>query len=146
MRRFFVKYQDRILYGTDLTEDPPSASERAQNPPMNVGQFSKEADGFWRSDWIYLATPGRQHIDAINADVEGLVLPRAASSTRSTTPMRGGSSDCPRARLCVADSRTAAGVLDQIRKTSYAEGVRQTLAALESKRSPGTGADLASAH
>ena len=77
VRRFFIKYQDRILYGTDLTEDPPSAAERAQNPPMNREQFSKEADGFWRSDWIYLATSGRQHIDAIKADVRGLALPRA---------------------------------------------------------------------
>ena len=77
VRRFFIKYQDRILYGTDLTEDPPSAAERAQNPPTNMAQFSKDADGFWRSDWIYLATADRQHIDAIKADVEGLALPRS---------------------------------------------------------------------
>jgi predicted TIM-barrel fold metal-dependent hydrolase len=77
VRGFFIKYQDRILYGTDLTEDPPSASERAQNPPTHGEKFSKEADGFWRSDWIYLATPGRQHIDAIKADVRGLALPRS---------------------------------------------------------------------
>jgi predicted TIM-barrel fold metal-dependent hydrolase len=75
VRRFFLKYQDRLLYGTDLTEDPPSASERAQNPPMNPAAFSKEADSFWRSDWIYLATAGRQHISAIKSDVKGLALP-----------------------------------------------------------------------
>ena len=77
VRNFFLKYQDRLLYGTDLTEDPPSASERAQNPPMNPAGFSKEADSFWRSDWIYLATAGRQHIGAIKSDVKGLALPRA---------------------------------------------------------------------
>jgi hypothetical protein len=77
VRDFFLKYQDRLLYGTDLTEDPPSASERAQNPPMNPAGFSKEADSFWRSDWIYLATAGRQHIGAIKSDVKGLALPRA---------------------------------------------------------------------
>lgn len=77
VRRFFIKYQDRILYGTDLTEDPPSASERAQNPPTNMAQFAKEADGFWRSDWIYLATADRQRIDAIKAVVRGLALPRS---------------------------------------------------------------------
>ncbi len=76
VRRFFLKYQDRILYGSDLTEDPPSPEERAQNPPMTTGQFASEADAFWRSDWIYLATTGRQHIDAIKAEVKGLALPR----------------------------------------------------------------------
>ena len=77
VRSFFLKYQDRLLYGTDLTEDPPSASERAQNPPMNPAGFSKEADSFWRSDWIYLATAGRQHIGAIKSDVNGLALPNS---------------------------------------------------------------------
>jgi predicted TIM-barrel fold metal-dependent hydrolase len=77
VREFFIKYQDRILYGTDLTEDPPSAAERAQNPPMTTGHFAAEADGFWRSDWVYLATSQSQHIDALNADVQGLGLPRA---------------------------------------------------------------------
>jgi hypothetical protein len=76
VRRFFLKYQDRILYGSDLTEEPPSAEERAQNPPINPSQFATEADAFWRSDWIYLATKGSQRIDAINAEVRGLALPR----------------------------------------------------------------------
>jgi hypothetical protein len=76
VRAFFVKYQDRILYGSDLTQNPPSASERAQNPPSTGESFTKEADDFWRSDWAYLATADRQHIDAINADVAGLALPR----------------------------------------------------------------------
>ena len=76
VRRFFIKYQDRILYGTDLTENPPSATERAQNPPVELGGFHHEADSFWRSDWMYLATAGTQHIDAIDADSKGLALPK----------------------------------------------------------------------
>ncbi len=76
VRRFFVTYQDRILYGSDLTENPPDAGERAQNPPMKA-QFAAEADAFWRSDWIYLATSDTQHIDAIHADIRGLALPKA---------------------------------------------------------------------
>lgn len=76
VRRFFLKYQDRILYGSDLTEEPPNPAERALNPPVTRGQFAAEADGFWRSDWIYLATSHRQHIEAIKADVEGLALPK----------------------------------------------------------------------
>lgn len=76
VRRFFIRYQDRILYGSDLTEDPPSATEREQNPPLNAAQFPEEADAFWRSDWSYLATSEVQHIDAIKADVRGLALPK----------------------------------------------------------------------
>ena len=76
VRAFFVKYQDRLLYGTDLTAEPPNPSERAQNPPSNGQPFAKEADNFWRSDWNYLATSGRQRIDAIGAEVKGLALPK----------------------------------------------------------------------
>jgi predicted TIM-barrel fold metal-dependent hydrolase len=78
VREFFLRYQERLLYGSDLTENPPSASERAQNPPIDTAaDFTAEADAFWRSDWQYLATGSVQHIDAIGADVRGLNLPAA---------------------------------------------------------------------
>jgi predicted TIM-barrel fold metal-dependent hydrolase len=67
VRRFFIRYQDRLLYGSDLT----------QNPLPDMTAFPREADGFWRSDWLYLATPATQRIDAIVADVRGLALPKA---------------------------------------------------------------------
>jgi predicted TIM-barrel fold metal-dependent hydrolase len=75
VQRFFLRYQDRLLYGTDLTEDPPDPRARAQNPPTDEVGFPMEADGFWRSDWLYLATSQTQHIDALRADVVGLALP-----------------------------------------------------------------------
>lgn len=77
VREFFMRYQDRILYGSDLTEEAPGTLERAQNPPTGNTQFTQEADAFWRSDWVYLATRGDQHIDAIRANVRGLALPKA---------------------------------------------------------------------
>jgi predicted TIM-barrel fold metal-dependent hydrolase len=77
VRRFFIKYQDRLLYGTDLTEDPPDPHARAQNPPADGTPFETEADNFWRSDWLYLATSDVQNIDAIKAKVRGLALPKA---------------------------------------------------------------------
>jgi predicted TIM-barrel fold metal-dependent hydrolase len=76
VRQFIIKYQDRLLYGTDLTEEPPNPHERAQNPPSDGTPFEVEADGFWRSDWLYLATGEVQHIEAIKADVKGLALPK----------------------------------------------------------------------
>jgi Amidohydrolase len=76
VRRFFIKYQDRIQYGSDLTQNPADTVGRAQNPPVDAAEFPKEADVFWRSDWTYLATAGTQHIEAIEADVQGLALPQ----------------------------------------------------------------------
>ena len=75
VRGFFIKYQDRILYGTDLTDSPPDPAARAQNPPA-TGDFAREADQVWRADWRYLATPLSQRVDAIDADARGLDLPR----------------------------------------------------------------------
>ncbi|BBC73416.1 amidohydrolase [Altererythrobacter sp. B11] len=76
VRAFFIKYQDRILYGTDLTDSPPDPAARAQNPPA-TDDFPAEADRVWRADWRYLATPESQYVDAIEADAPGLALPRA---------------------------------------------------------------------
>lgn len=75
VRAFFIKYQDRIMYGTDLTDSPPAPAARAQNPPA-TSDFPKEADRVWRADWRYLATPLSQRVDAIKADAVGLHLPR----------------------------------------------------------------------
>ncbi|WP_375286649.1 amidohydrolase family protein [Sphingomonas sp.] len=75
VRAFFIRYQDRILYGTDLTDSPPDPAARAQNPPA-TDDFPGEADRVWRADWRYLATPLSQRVDAIEADAKGLDLPR----------------------------------------------------------------------
>jgi len=77
VRRFFIKHQNRILYGSDLTQNPADTAQRAQNPPVDAAGIVAEADAFWRSDWIYLATASMQHIAAIDADVQGLALPKA---------------------------------------------------------------------
>ena len=76
VRAFMIRYQDRILYGTDLTDSAPDPAARAQNPPA-TDDFAAEADRTWRGDWRYLATARSQRIDAINADARGLALPKA---------------------------------------------------------------------
>ena len=77
VRAFFVKYQDRLMYGTDLTHSPPDPKARAQNPPA-TDDFAKEADTVWRSDWRYLATPLSQNIEAlVHPSTKGLALPRS---------------------------------------------------------------------
>jgi predicted TIM-barrel fold metal-dependent hydrolase len=67
VRAFFIRYQDRLLYGTDLT----------QSPGADPAEFKREAHAFWTSDWQYLATGDRQRIEVLDADTRGLALPRA---------------------------------------------------------------------
>ncbi len=66
VRRFFIRYQDRILYGSDLTFAPDA----------DPAGFRTDAHTAWSSDWTYLATDEAQHIDDLGADVAGLQLPR----------------------------------------------------------------------
>ena len=66
VRGFFVRYQDRLLYGTDLT----------LNPGENAAEFKLEAHNVWTRDWRYLATDESQRVEIIKADVPGLALPR----------------------------------------------------------------------
>lgn len=67
VRDFFIRYQDRILYGSDLTFDPET----------QAAEFRKEAHAAWLSDWSYLATAETRRVDDIDADVRGLQLPRS---------------------------------------------------------------------
>ena len=67
VRHFLIRYQDRLLYGTDLTAEPGAAAAMTRH----------EAHAFWRSDWQYLATTRSQWVPAIRARVPGLALPRA---------------------------------------------------------------------
>jgi predicted TIM-barrel fold metal-dependent hydrolase len=66
VRAFFIRYQDRLLYGTDLTV----------NPGADPAQFRASAHAVWTADWRYLATGESQRVDTLNADVPGLALPR----------------------------------------------------------------------
>ena len=71
VRNFFIKYQDRLLYGTDLTLNP---DELAADP--NGLEFKRSAHDVWTRDWRYLATEEPQRVEIIKADVPGLALPR----------------------------------------------------------------------
>ncbi|MEP6908116.1 MAG: amidohydrolase family protein [Pseudoxanthomonas sp.] len=67
VRDFFIRYQDRLLYGTDLT----------YSPEANPADFKREAHTVWTADWRYLATSETQRVQVLNAEVPGLALPRA---------------------------------------------------------------------
>jgi predicted TIM-barrel fold metal-dependent hydrolase len=74
VRAFFLKYQDRILYGVDrswrpyLTPDvTPTDADRAK--------FAAGLESQYRRDWAYYAGAGS--IDYNGETVEGLALPQA---------------------------------------------------------------------
>lgn len=76
VRAFFIAYQDRILYGSDLTHNPMSEEMREQNPPVS-DDFAAQAESVWKNDWRYLATENSQFVHAIRAETKGLNLPRS---------------------------------------------------------------------
>jgi hypothetical protein len=71
VRNFFIKYQDRLLYGTDLTVNPGDVDNDEEK-----AEFKRSAHDAWMRDWRYLATPESQRVEIIKADVPGLALPR----------------------------------------------------------------------
>lgn len=66
-RAFFIKYQDRLLYGTDLTQEAGG----------DAGTLRKEAHERWVSDWRYFNTAETQRVAELSDPVPGLALPRA---------------------------------------------------------------------
>ena len=67
VRRFFIRYQDRLLYGTDLTQEPGAKPQ----------EFRAEAHAAWLRDWQYLNTDTTLKVPELDAPVRGLTLPRS---------------------------------------------------------------------
>jgi len=64
---FFIKYQDRIMYGTDLftiTSDSPDSMQ-------------KRAHDLWKEDWIYFTTGDSLRSEFVTEKFKGLELPKA---------------------------------------------------------------------
>jgi hypothetical protein len=66
VRDFCIKYQDRLLYGTDL-----SVSEAD-----NYGDISKEVHKIWLDDWKYFTSKDEMTSDQFKGKFEGLQLPK----------------------------------------------------------------------
>ena len=65
VRNFFIKYQDRVLYGTDII-DSGGDKESMQNTMHKT----------WINDWEYLATDHTMSSKLIEGDFQGLKLPK----------------------------------------------------------------------
>lgn len=65
VRDFFIKYQDRILYGTDIID---SGQEKEQ--------FQNRMHETWIKDWEYLVTDHKMTSNLIDGEFSGLKLPK----------------------------------------------------------------------
>jgi predicted TIM-barrel fold metal-dependent hydrolase len=101
VRRFLIRYQDRILYGSDI----------ARLPDATDAAFAAEADAAWRADWRFLNTGDTLRSDDLPAAFRGLALPRAVvdkiyrSNARRVFPAAWPSSAA--ARIAPRDARIA---------------------------------------
>lgn len=69
VREFLIKYQDRILYGTDLSMDPDT----------DAADFLVRARETWKEDWAYLNTADTLSVAVLDEPVRGLALPKAVA-------------------------------------------------------------------
>jgi predicted TIM-barrel fold metal-dependent hydrolase len=67
VRDFLIRYQDRVLYGSD----------DAYGPDDNDPRAIEEVHADWLNDWRFLVTSGRMHSADFDAEFPGLRLPRA---------------------------------------------------------------------
>jgi predicted TIM-barrel fold metal-dependent hydrolase len=66
VRQFFIRYQDRIVYATDLT----------RLPEQSDAAFAAEAHAVWLDDWRFLSGSTQLRSDEFDAPFQGLALPR----------------------------------------------------------------------
>jgi len=66
VRDFCIKYQDRLLYGTDLSDNDAGGGEA----------LMKWVHSTWIRDWKYFATGDRMRSDQFRGTFEGLQLPK----------------------------------------------------------------------
>lgn len=66
VRNFFIKYQDRLIYGTDGgigPDDDPEASKKSTHEK-------------WLEDWKYFTTDEMMSVWEVNGEFQGLKLPK----------------------------------------------------------------------
>ena len=67
VRNFFINYQDRLLYATDMGDDGDDAPE----------DLAKGMHETWFRDWTYFATDEMMGSDLVDGPFQGIQLPKA---------------------------------------------------------------------
>ncbi len=66
VRDFFIKYQDRLIYATDLEV----------SGTINAPQLEKRIHDTWSRDWIFFVSDSAMNSTAFDAEFKGLKLPK----------------------------------------------------------------------
>lgn len=66
VRNFFIKYQDRVLYATDMSD----------GGKQNQDQLQQEMHDTWLLDWQFLVSDDWMTSDRVNEKFQGLQLPK----------------------------------------------------------------------
>jgi predicted TIM-barrel fold metal-dependent hydrolase len=66
VREFMIKYQDRIIYGTDLEISGSPDPEKVKSNAINT----------WKRDWSYLVSEEWMEVGDVNGEFQGLKLPK----------------------------------------------------------------------
>ena len=66
VRRFIVRYQDRLIYGSDISQEPDQSG----------AALAAETHKIWRQHWRYFNTTRVFKVPELDAPVRGLGLPR----------------------------------------------------------------------
>jgi predicted TIM-barrel fold metal-dependent hydrolase len=89
VRRFLMRYQDRILYGSDVSYGPDDSD------PAEVAAIHSD----WLADWRFLVTADRMHSEYFDGAFRGLHLPRTVVDKiyrRNAEGLFGGAWDATR--------------------------------------------------
>ena len=73
VRDFFIKYQDRLLYATDLRA---SASDIVQANLTTPEEIRSHAHNVWFRHWKFLVTDETMQVPKVSGEFQGLKLPR----------------------------------------------------------------------
>lgn len=68
IRQFFLKYQDRLMYGTDKVFESTSDEE--------IKKAKKELHNTWLEDWQYFVTDDKMTNNKVEGEFQGIQLPK----------------------------------------------------------------------
>jgi len=75
VRNFLIKYQDRIMYGTDLDQEPETDQPCTMDCSAEL-PFPEQARQVWLRDWRYFTSADSITVPELDKAVTGLRLPR----------------------------------------------------------------------
>jgi predicted TIM-barrel fold metal-dependent hydrolase len=73
VRDFFIKYQDRLIYATDLRS---SAQDIVNDKKTEPAALQKHAHEVWLRHWRFFTTDDRMRVPKVDGEFLGLKLPR----------------------------------------------------------------------